>query len=247
MSGPKRNPDKLNTIGIVVVGLCGAVLVYVTIVALEAFYVNDTAEVQTTADYGGQEIGAKSLRADQLSRVNEYASNPKPAAPKPNEPPRPQSYRIPVDVAMKLVAEEAKTDPSNLIPTLGKSDKGTVLPIFGRPRALPLPATPGAAPAGATPAPGAGSAAGSGAPAAGAAPAVSSPSAPMVPTGAGTGPSPVGGAGPLDKPSPTPPVPPGSHPSVTPAGSAGWAAPAPAGSAAPKAGSGAGSAKGNGK
>ena len=45
MSGPKRNPDKLNTIGIVVVGICGAVLVYVTIVALQAFYVNDTWQV----------------------------------------------------------------------------------------------------------------------------------------------------------------------------------------------------------
>ena len=33
--GPHRNPDKLNTIGIVVVGICGAVLVYVTIVALQ--------------------------------------------------------------------------------------------------------------------------------------------------------------------------------------------------------------------
>ena len=42
MSGPKRNPDRLNTIGVVVVGICGAVLVYVTIVALQAFYVNDT-------------------------------------------------------------------------------------------------------------------------------------------------------------------------------------------------------------
>lgn len=248
MSGPKRNADKLNTIGIVVVGLCGAVLVYVTIVALEAFYVNDTAEVQTTADYGGQETSARSLRADQLSRINEYASNPKPAAPKANEAPRPQSYRVPVDVAMKLVTQEAKADPSNLIPTLGKSDKGTVMPIFGRPRALTTPAP--AAPA--APAPGAGSAApapgaGSAAPAAGAPAAASSPSAPMVPTGAGTGPSPVGGAGPLDKPSPTPPVQPGSHPSVTPAGPA---AAGSAGSAAPnpgKAGTSAGSAKGNGK
>src|SRR6266496_3389941 len=65
MSGPKRNPDRLNTIGVVVVGICGAVLVYVTIVALEAFYVNDTSEIQTMADYGGQDTGAKSLRTDQ--------------------------------------------------------------------------------------------------------------------------------------------------------------------------------------
>ena len=68
MSGPKRNPDRLNTIGIVVVGLCGAVLVYVTIVALEAFYVNDTSEIQTMADYGGQDttFSAISSRCEDI-------------------------------------------------------------------------------------------------------------------------------------------------------------------------------------
>jgi hypothetical protein len=201
MSGPKRNPDRLNTIGVVVVGICGAVLVYVTIVALEAFYVNDTSEIQTMADYGGQDTGAKSLRADQTSRIGEYGTNPRPAAPKPNEAARQQSYRVPIDVAMKLVIDGGKTDPGGLIPAVGRSDKATVLPIFGRPRILP--AAPGPAPAGgaATPAgtptaPGAtaGSAAGS---ASGSA--TSLPAAPMVPTGAGTGPSPVGGAGALDK------------------------------------------------
>src|SRR5512147_2788957 len=105
MSGPKRNPDRLNTIGIVVFGICGAVLVYVTIVALQAFYVNDTSEVQTMADYGGQDTSSKSLRAEQMSRINEYGTNPKPAAPKANEAPKPQTYRMPVDVAMKLVVE----------------------------------------------------------------------------------------------------------------------------------------------
>src|SRR5215470_8846440 len=98
MSGPKRNPDRLNTIGVVVVGLCGAVLVYVTIVALEAFYVNDTSEVQNTADYGGQDTASRSLRTDQLSKIGEFGSNPKPAPAKPNEAQRLQSYRVPIDV-----------------------------------------------------------------------------------------------------------------------------------------------------
>jgi hypothetical protein len=191
MSGPKRNPDRLNTIGVVVVGICGAVLVYVTIVALEAFYVNDTSEVQTMADYGGQDTAAKSLRTEQLSRINEYGTNPRPAAAKPGEAPRTQSYRVPIDVAMKRVVEDARVDPGALVPALGRSDKATVLPIFGRPKLLPAPAA--AAPA--APAAGAGSGA-----SAGSAPAAAPPAAPMVPTGAGTGPAPVGGAGPLDKP-----------------------------------------------
>ena len=71
MSGPKRNPDKLNTIGIVVVGICGAVLVYVTIVALEAFYVNDTSEIQTMADYGGQDTTAKVHKASEMTNITQ--------------------------------------------------------------------------------------------------------------------------------------------------------------------------------
>jgi hypothetical protein len=192
MSGPKRNPDRLNTIGVVVVGICGAVLVYVTIVALQAFYVNDTSEIQTMADYGGQDTAAKSLRTEQLSRINEYGTNPRPAAAKPGEAPRMQTYRVPIDVAMKRVVEDARVDPGALVPALGRSAKATVLPIFGRPKLIPAPAAAAPpAPAG----PGSGATAGSAA-----APAVAPPAAPMVPTGAGTGPSPVGGAGPLDKP-----------------------------------------------
>jgi hypothetical protein len=198
MSGPKRNPDALNTIGIVVVGICGAVLVYVTIVALEAFYVNDTSEIQTMADYGGQDTAARSLRTEQVNRIGEYGTNPKPAAPKANEAARPQSYRIPIGVAMKAVVQGAKADPSGLVPVVGKSDKSTVVPIFGRPKLTPAPAAAPAGGAPATPAAGTGSAA---AAPAGAPPANATtlPSAPQVPTGAGTGPNPVGGTGSLDK------------------------------------------------
>src|SRR5215468_8107288 len=211
MSGPKRNPDRLNTVGVVVVGICGAVLVYVTIVALQAFYVNDTSELQNTADYGGQDTAAKSLRTEQLGRINEYGTNPRPAAAKPGEAPRVQTYRVPIEVAMKRVVEDARTDPGALVPALGRSDKATVLPIFGRPKLIPAPATAPGAPA-----------AGSGAPAgSAAAPAAAPPAAPMVPTGAGTGPAPVGGAGPLDKPAapgtPNGPAPTTASPPAAPA------------------------------
>ena len=217
MSGPKRNPDRLNTIGVIVVGICGAVLVYVTIVALEAFYVNDTSEIQTMADYGGQDIGAKSLRTEQVNRIAEYGTNPRPAAPKAGEVPKQQSYRIPIDVAMKLVVEGARTQPGNLVPVVGPSEKSTVLPIFGRPKLLPAP-PPAAAPTPAAPA------AGAAAPGPGSGSAADLPSAPMVPTGAGTGPAPVGGAGPLAKP-PTPGTPGSPAGSTPPAPKAGAAAP----------------------
>ncbi len=215
MSGPKRNPDALNTIGIVVVGICGAVLVYVTIVALQAFYVNDSSEIQTMADYGGQDTSSRSLRTEQVNKISEYGSNPKPVAPKANETARPQTFRVPIAVAMKAVVEGAKTSPNELIPTVGKSEKSTVLPIFGRPQLAPTaPAAPAAGGDAAAPAAG-DAAAGAGSNA------TTLPTAPQAPTGAGAGPSPVGGAGALDKaatpgtPDTNPPPPAANRPAGT--------------------------------
>ena len=93
MSGPKRNPDTLNTIGVVVVGICGAVLVYVTIVALQAFYMNDTSEIQTMADYGGNDTSARSIRTAQIHNITDVGSNPA-APPKPNEAAKPATYHL---------------------------------------------------------------------------------------------------------------------------------------------------------
>jgi hypothetical protein len=101
MSGPKRNPDKLNTIGVVVVGICGAVLVYVTIVALQAFYVDDTSEIQTMADYGGQDKPAREARASQtLSLSAPPSQNPRQAGLQ-------QTYRVPLQSAIDHVIQDA--------------------------------------------------------------------------------------------------------------------------------------------
>jgi hypothetical protein len=152
MSGPKRNPDSLNTFGVVVVGICGAVMVYVAITALQAFYMNDTSELQTMADYGGQDITAKGHKADEMQNITGMGTNP--AAPGAQ-----QTYRIKIEHAMHLIAEEAKSpsfDPSKLVPMLPPSVKPTIQPIFGRPKPLATPTPAPAAPA-AAPAPGAGS------------------------------------------------------------------------------------------
>src|SRR5690242_12592469 len=121
MSGPKRNPDKLNTIGIVVVGICGAVLVYVTIVALQAFYMNDTSEVQTAADYGGQDMTAKGHKADELRNISEVGKNSSG-----------DTVHIKIEDAMKLVVRDAQKDPTHLVPALPPSTKPTIQPVFGR-------------------------------------------------------------------------------------------------------------------
>lgn len=130
MSGPKRNPDKLNTIGVVVVGICGAVLVYVTIVALQAFYMDDTSEIQMMADYGGQDSKAKAIKAEQTGNITR-STIPNPA---PKDTTQIQTYRIPISVAMQKVVEEAKKDPALLVPAFGPAKCRTVLPDFGRPK-----------------------------------------------------------------------------------------------------------------
>ncbi len=195
MSGPKRNPDKLNTIGVVVVGICGAVLVYVSIVALQAFYMNDTASVQSKADYEGMDVTAKGKKADELRNINEVASTGN------------GTFRMKIDDAMKGVVEAAKSDPSHL--TGGKlppSTKESIPPQFGRPK---LGGTDAAAPAGAgsaAPA-GAGSAAPTGAGSA-AAPAGAGSAAPAgagsaAPAGAGSAAPAAGATGGAVIPTPT--------------------------------------------
>ena len=167
MSGPKRNPDSLNTIGVVVVGVCGAVMVYVTIVALQAFYMNDTSEIQTMADYGGQDVTAKSHKADEMRNIGPEAATNGAA------PGTPQTYRIPIDDAIELVVRDAKGASAehpadHLVPLLPPAVKVTVKPIFSRGQPLvdtPPPPTGAGSGAGSA----AGSGAGSGAPAAGSA------------------------------------------------------------------------------
>ncbi len=153
MSGPKRNPDSMNTIGIVVVGICGAVMVYVTITALQAFYMNDTSEVQTMADYGGQDTTAKSHKAAELLHITT---------------PDIGTQGISIDKAIELVVADGK-DPSHLVPAVQKSDwhpVGTEVPHPGPPELIPMvvpPATPAAAGSGSGSGAGSAAAQGSGA------------------------------------------------------------------------------------
>lgn len=207
MSGPKRNPDKLNTIGVVVVGICGAVLVYVTIVALQAFYMNNTSEIQTMADYGGQDSTAKGRKADEMRNITEAGKN---AA----GPGQEATFRIPIDRAMDLVIEDAKKDPTHLVPALPPSTKPSIEPVFGRPKpaAPAAPAGDAGSAAGSAAAPGAAAAPG-GAPAPGGAAAGSGtpPTAPQVPTGQAGQPQPVAGAGGMASPGTAP-----ANPTTTP-------------------------------
>jgi hypothetical protein len=180
MSGLPRNADKLNNFGIVVIGLCGAVLTYVSIVLLQAYYADSSADVQTMADYGGQDTDFKTLRASQLGQVSEYRSVTGKAGQEP-------TYALPIERAMELVVEDGK-DPAMLVPSQGRADKATTTPP-GAPAAAPaaVPVT-GGAEAGSgsgsgAPADGAGSAAGSGAGAGSGSGSAAAPAAPAAGSG----------------------------------------------------------------
>lgn len=176
MSGPKRNPDKLNTLGVIVIGICASVLVYVTIVALQAFYMQDTSQIQTMADYGGNDTHFRTMKAAAMNNITEYGKNPD------------GTFRINIDVAMKKVAEDAKTDPAGLVPGT-RSETPSAEPIFGRSKPLAAPTDTGSA------APATGTDAGSAAPATGsAAPAGGPPTTPTGGQAQGGGPAPATGA-----------------------------------------------------
>lgn len=181
--GAKRNSDKLNTIGIVVVGICGAALVYVSIALLQAFYMNDTSDVQMMADYGGQDTQFQTARTHELANITQCAN----VLGSGNTA---SKHSVPVETAMRLVVEDARKDASTLVPVMGRADKPTIKAQFDRPVPLgtPAPAAPAdpnaatapAAPADPTaaPAPGAPTTPGAVAPTPGA-------SAPVAPPAAG--------------------------------------------------------------
>ncbi|MCL4227425.1 MAG: hypothetical protein KJZ91_23435, partial [Myxococcales bacterium] len=138
MEGAKRNPDdKLNTIGIATVGAVGSALVYLSIVGLQAFYAGETAIVDEIAQFGDQEKVRNSLKSEQvgkittdLRRMGWSTADGRPVV------------SIPIDQAMRLVVRDASTDPANLVPAVGRADKATIQPVFGRPLALPPPPPP---------------------------------------------------------------------------------------------------------
>lgn len=164
----KRGADALNIIGIVTVGVCGAVLTYVSVILLEAFYMNDTSQVERQTAFEAPQSLRNTVSA--LGRGNLDGT---------------KEGSIAIDEAMKLVVADAAKDPSNLVPSVGASTKPTVKAMYGRPEAITpaadtAPGTGGVAPAGTatTPPPAA--------PAGGQQPDVASPGAG---TGAGSAPA----------------------------------------------------------
>ncbi len=139
MESPKKNPDSMNTIGIITVGAVGSALVYLSIVGLQAFYVDETAIVDEVSTFGQQENVRADLKSRQVGVITTDLMRKGWTTPAPDNK---QVVSIPIETAKQLVVRDAKVDPANLVPAVGRSETGTIQPIFGRPVALPPPPPP---------------------------------------------------------------------------------------------------------
>ncbi|MEZ4401839.1 MAG: hypothetical protein R3B06_17555 [Kofleriaceae bacterium] len=199
--GEKKNPDKLNTVAIVTVGLTGAALVYLSIIGVETLYLGDAARVNKVAKFGRQGETMVTLRATQVGKVTGNGGHEALTGGKGRD--GVQLYVVPIEAAMDLVVRDVKVDPANLVPAVSRSEFTTIKPVFGRPQVLSAPQPIGQSAPVVDPA----------APVDGAAPDGAAPADATAPAGA-TAPVETGAAAtpPATAPATTTPVPSGANP-----------------------------------
>ncbi|MBL8620443.1 MAG: hypothetical protein JNK64_04040, partial [Myxococcales bacterium] len=128
--GEKKNPDKMNVVGVATVGFAGCAFVYLAIIGIEALYLNESSRVDEVAKFGKQEETKKTLKAEQVGKITE----PRLGTKAPNGT---QLYTVPIDTAKALVLRDVAVDPANLVPAVSRSEFTTIKPVFGRPQTLP--------------------------------------------------------------------------------------------------------------
>jgi hypothetical protein len=128
--GEKKNPDKMNVVGVATVGFAGCALVYLSIVGIEALYLNESSRVDEIAKFGKQEETKRTLKSEQVGKITEPRLGTKAANGT-------QLYTVPIDTAKALVLRDVAVDPANLVPAVSRSEFTTINPVFGRPQTLP--------------------------------------------------------------------------------------------------------------
>jgi hypothetical protein len=150
---PKKAQDRVNTYGIVLIGLVSALLLWVSVVALQAYYNRTSGLLQGARDAEGKNRQVIDLKSAQVAELNDSkVVNP-----------QKQIVTIPIGDAEKLVLQGLREGAPSLVPAIGPHDLPTVPAVWGKPAdvkpaegAAPAGAAPaGAAPAGAAPAGGA--------------------------------------------------------------------------------------------
>jgi hypothetical protein len=136
MSGTgKRAPDALNMFAVVVVGAVGALLTYVSIVALQAYYASSAGAEMERKQRMGMGAEYRSLQASHEAELREYRQNQ-----------GRNTFRLPLDRAMELVVEDTRAGrAAQLVAAVGPSDTPTVPAVPGKPlpeAAVPAPDAP---------------------------------------------------------------------------------------------------------
>ena len=124
MEGEAKQSDTLNIIGVVSVGLIGALGIYISFVGLQAFYEVEARAVEERRFADGKSDEFRSLQAQQEAEVNSYrwVSTAK------------GTVTLKIERAMQVVVGEVKKgNAGNLVPALGPHDTPTVPAVFGRP------------------------------------------------------------------------------------------------------------------
>lgn len=125
-----RAEDKVNTYAIVVVGLVGALLTYVSIVALQAYYASTIGAEESVKEVAGLGTDYQSMKAEQSIVMSEYGRTG-------------DKIRLPIERAKELVLEDARNRASTLVPAVGEHDTPTVDPATGKPLGAPETPAPG--------------------------------------------------------------------------------------------------------
>jgi hypothetical protein len=232
---PRKASDRVNTYGILLIGLVSSVLLWVSVVALQAYYNRTAGQLQGERDAAFKNRQVTDLKSAQVAELQDskYVD--------PNK----GRVTIPIDSAKGLVLRDLRDGAPSVVPAVGPHDKATVPAKWGRPPdqvAAPAGAAPGGAPAaGAGPAGAAAAGQPAGQPAAGqpaAGQSAGQPAAGQPAAGAAAaGGAPSGGAAPAGGAAT---LPPGTTPGTTPT-------PREPGEPTPAAGGGAGGGAAAGK
>src|SRR5687767_10863715 len=130
---PKKAQDRVNTFGVVMIGVVSAVLLWVSVVALQAYYNNTAGAVETERGSSGKSMEVRTLKSKQQEYLLEgkYVDA------------RKGIVTIPIEEAKRLVLRDAKANAASLVPAVGAHDQPTVPAVSGRPPDnLPTPAAP---------------------------------------------------------------------------------------------------------
>lgn len=134
MDSPKKNPDYVNTLGVIVIGLAGALLVYVSFVGLQAYYISGASALEAERDAEGKNAEVRSLHSEHEAALKGYRwlDSGK------------QTVKVPIELAMQRVVEAASASRgATLVPAVGAHDTATVPAVAGRPPdGVQMPATP---------------------------------------------------------------------------------------------------------